>query len=69
MRFVMKLPLLLDIVKTLESRNNNLEYFVSFLRKERFHVPDKPNISIRQENDIMHILPKPLFRRSVIKKL
>ncbi|KAJ2937402.1 hypothetical protein O0L34_g19085 [Tuta absoluta] len=53
----------LYIGKVLEGKNNDLEYYVSFLRQksgtQRFHVPDKPDLSVVKENDIKFILPKP----------
>lgn len=53
----------LYVGKILEGRNNDLEYYVSFLRRkagtERFHVPDKPDLSIVKDNDVKYILPKP----------
>lgn len=51
------------IGKVLEERNSDLEYYVSFLRRkpgtEKFHMPDKPDLSLVKENDIKIILPKP----------
>lgn len=62
-QFVTKRLRSLYIRKVLEGRNNDLEYYVSFLRckpgTKRFHVPDKPDLSIVKDNDIKYILPKP----------
>ena len=51
-------------LKVLESRNTNLEYYVSFLRKKslnKFHVPNKPVVSYVTEPDIKVVLPKPIL--------
>jgi hypothetical protein len=62
-QFVTKRLRSLYIGKVLEGRNYKLEYYISFFKRkpgtDKFHVPDKPDLSIVKENDIKYILPKP----------
>lgn len=57
------------IGKVLETRNDALEYFISFLRlqtrgPEQFSLPDVPDVSYVKEHDIKYILPKPIISGS-----
>lgn len=51
------------IGKVLEGRNDDFEYYISFLQRksptERFQLPDKPDLSVIREDDIKFILPNP----------
>ncbi|CAG9584655.1 unnamed protein product [Danaus chrysippus] len=53
----------LYIGNVIKERNNELEYYASFLKRKpgtyKFHMPAKPDLSLVKENDLKYILPKP----------
>ncbi|CAG9794150.1 unnamed protein product [Diatraea saccharalis] len=59
------------IGKVLESRNHNLDYYISYLRKKahgKYAMPNNPDLSIAKERDIKYILPKPTFGGSTMRQ-
>ncbi|CAH1973320.1 unnamed protein product [Acanthoscelides obtectus] len=53
----------LYVGKVIEGRNENNEFYISFLRRtpgtSKFHMPDKPDLSVIKESDLKLLLPKP----------
>lgn len=61
------------VAKILNLRNQDLEYYVSFLRLKNnsvdlFHFPTVPDVSYVKEDDIKMILPKPRLCGSTIRQ-
>ncbi|XP_045762732.1 uncharacterized protein LOC123865623 [Maniola jurtina] len=70
-RFSTKRKSIYFVGKVLQDRNENLEYYVSFLRvnrKYQFHMPSNPDLSYVKECDVKLILPKPCVGGSTLRQ-
>lgn len=70
-QFTTKKKKLFYIGKVIEERNENLEYYISFLRKKacnKYHLPAVPDLSNVKDDDVKFILPKPTFSGSTTRQ-
>lgn len=70
-RFDTKRKAVYYVGKILHNRNENLGYYVSYLRgnrKHQFNMPNVPDLAFVKEHDIKFILPNPKMGGSTLRQ-